>query len=122
MGVPDPHPGRTLYVITRTTKPSQGDIHFHSGDAVELVRSLKARPGKHIYCDGGAQLIHTLLQQDLIDRFIISTVPVMLGSGIRLFSDGRPTRPMSLLRSQHYPSGLLLGEWQLVRPEVDPLQ
>lgn len=114
MGVPDPHPGRTLYVITRTPKPSQGDFHFHSGDVVELVRNLKDKPGKHIYCDGGAQLIHSLLQHDLIDRFIISTVPVLLGGGIRLFQDGRAMRKLELVESRRYVSGLVKSEYRRV--------
>jgi dihydrofolate reductase len=114
MRVPDPHPGRTLYVITRTPKPSQGDIHFHSDDVVELVRRLKATPGKHIYCDGGAQLIHALLQHDLIDRFIISTVPVLLGGGIRLFQEGRAMRKVELVESRQYASGLVKSEYRRV--------
>jgi dihydrofolate reductase len=115
MGVPDPHPGRSLYVITRTPRPSVGDIHFHKDDVVELVRDLKARPGKRIYCDGGAELVHTLLQHDLIDRFIISIVPVLLGGGVRLFKDGRLQQKMKLVRSQSYPSGLVQGEWERSR-------
>lgn len=115
MGVPDPHPGRTLYVITRTPRPSSGDIHFHTGDVVELVRDLKARSVQRIYCDGGAELVRTLLQHDLIDRFIISTVPVLLGGGIRLFKDGRPRQGLKLVRSQAFPSGLVQGEWVRVR-------
>lgn len=112
MGVPDPHPGRTLYVITRTPRPAIGDIRFHTGDVVELVRELKSQPGQRIYCDGGAELVHTLLQNDLIDRFIISTVPVLLGGGIRLFKDGRPRQGLKLVRSQAFPSGLVQGEWE----------
>ena len=34
-----------------------------------LLRDLKSRPGKDIYCDGGAQLVDTLMQHDLIDRY-----------------------------------------------------
>jgi dihydrofolate reductase len=114
MGVPDPHPGRTLYVITRTLKPSQGEIHFRGGDVVDLVRSLKAQAGKHIYCDGGAQLIHILLQHDLIDRYIISTVPVLLGGGIRLFQEGRAMRKLELVESRRFASGLVKSEYRRV--------
>jgi dihydrofolate reductase len=114
MGVPDPHPGRTLYVITRTPTASQAEIHFHSGDVVELVRHLKAQVGKHIYCDGGAQLIHTLFQHGLIDRYIISTVPVLLGAGIRLFQEGRAMRKLELVESRRYASGLVKSEYRRV--------
>ena len=115
MGVPDPHPGRTMYVITRTPRPSLGDIHFHTGDVVELVRSLKASPGKHIYCDGGAELVDTLIKHDLIDRYCITQVPVLLGGGVRLFRDGRPTHALRLLESRSFPTGLVQSWYERVR-------
>ncbi len=115
MGVPDPHPGRTLYVITRTPRPSQGDVHFHNGDPVELLRTLKAQPGRNIYCDGGAELVHLLVSHDLIDRYCISTIPVLLGGGVRLFKDGR--RPCSLVleKSHAFPSGLVQNWYRMQR-------
>ena len=115
MGVPDPHPGRSLYVITSTARPSQGDIHFHTGDVVDLVRTLKAGPGKDIYCDGGAQLMDTLVRQDLIDRYCISVVPVLLGGGIRLFGEGRQQQALRLMESRSYPKGLVQSWYERVR-------
>lgn len=115
MGVPDPHPGRTMYVITRTPRPSVGDIHFHTGDVVELVRKLKSGPGKGIYCDGGAVLADTLIKYDLIDRYCITRVPVLLGGGVRLFRDGRPTHALRLLECRSYPTGLVQSWYERVR-------
>jgi len=111
MGVPDPHPERMLYVITSRPAPSTDHIRFHAGDPVALAKELKARSGKHIYCDGGAELVHAFLQHDMIDRFIISTIPVLLGGGIRLFRERRPQHELKLLRAQSYSSGLVKGEW-----------
>lgn len=115
MGVPDPHPGRELYVVTRTSRPSLGNIHFHTGDVVELVHQLKEQPGKHIYCDGGAQLVDTLISHDLIDRYIISVVPVLLGGGIRLFRDGRPSQALTLTDQRTYASGLVQLHYERAR-------
>lgn len=115
MGVPDPHPGRTMYVITRTPRPSLGDIHFHTGNVVELVRKLKAEPGKGIYCDGGAELVDTLIKHDLIDRYCITRVPVLLGAGVRLFRDGRPKQVVRLIESQSFPTGLVQCWYERVR-------
>lgn len=115
MGVPDPHPERMLYVITSTPGPSTDRIHFHTGDPVALVKELKARSGQRIYCDGGSQLVHTLAMHDLIDRYIISTIPVLLGGGIRLFKAGRPQHDLRHVRSQAFTSGLVQGEWERVR-------
>ena len=115
MGVTDPHPGRALYVVTRTPRPSQGDIHFHTGDVVRLVRGLKATKGKNIYCDGGAQLVDALIQHDLIDRYCISVVPVLLGGGVRLFRDGRPHHALRLVESRGFPKGLVQSWYERVR-------
>jgi len=114
MGVPDPHPERMLYIITSRPGPSTARIRFHTGDPIALVKELKAQSGKRIYCDGGAQLIHTLLQHDLIDRFIISTVPVLLGGGIRLFQEGSEMRKVELMDSTRYASGLVKCEYRRV--------
>ncbi|MEO8591036.1 MAG: dihydrofolate reductase family protein [Flavobacteriales bacterium] len=115
LGVPDPHPGRTLYVITRTPRSAQGDILFHTGDLVELVRELKAKKGRDIYCDGGAQLVDTLIQNDLIDRYCISVVPVLLGAGVRLFREGRPSHVLRLMASRSFPKGLVQSWYERVR-------
>lgn len=115
MGFPDPHPERTLYVITRTPRASQGKIHFHSGDVLELVRKLKAEPGKDIYCDGGATLVDTLIKNDLIDRYCISVVPVLLGGGVRLFRDGRPEQTLRLVESRSYPKGMVQSWYERMR-------
>lgn len=115
MGVPDPHPGKTMYVITRTPRPSQGDVHFHTGDPVELVRALKNRSGKGVYCDGGAELVHLLAEHDLIDRYCISIIPTLLGAGIRLFKEGRPPQPLVLEESRSFASGLVQNWYRRVR-------
>lgn len=115
MGVPDPHPGRRLYVITSSPRPARGDIHFHTGDPIELVRRLKGSTGRDIYCDGGAELANALIAADLVDRYVISTIPVLLGDGIRLFRDGRPQQTLKLLDSRAYPSGLVQNWYERVR-------
>lgn len=115
MGVPDPHPDRMLYVISSRPGASTERIRFHSGDPVDLVKELKGVDGQRIYCDGGAQLVHTLALHDLIDRYIISTIPVLLGGGIRLFKAGRPQHPLRHVRERSYPSGLVQCEWERVR-------
>lgn len=98
--------GRDVYVITRTPRPSIGRTFFHTDGPVALVEQLHRQPGQGIYCDGGAETIRALLQADLIDELIISVVPVLLGSGTRLFQDAGPELALELVDSRSYPSGL----------------
>ena len=97
---------RNVYVITRAERPYIGKTKFYTGDLTELVRQLKSESGKNIYCDGGAEIINELLKNDLIDEFIISVVPVLVGNGTRLFKDGRPEQQLELVNTKTFDTGL----------------
>lgn len=98
---------RDVYVITRTERPNVGRIKFYTGEPTELVHRLKAENGKNIYCDGGAEVINELLKSNLIDEFIISIVPVLLGNGTKLFKDGRPEQLFEFLTVKTFDTGLI---------------
>jgi len=97
---------RKVYVITRTERSGVGKTTFYSGKLSELIEKLKAENGKKIYCDGGAEIINELLKTDLIDEFIISIVPVLVGNGTRLFKDGRPELMLELVSTKTFETGL----------------
>lgn len=97
---------RNVYVITRTERPSVGKTKFYSGSLTELVNQLKNENGKNIYCDGGAEIINELLKNDLIDEFIISIIPVLVGDGTKLFKDGRPEQQLELVSAKTFDTGL----------------
>ena len=97
---------RNVYVITKTIRQSVGKTIFYTGNPIELVQQLKNGNGKDIYCDGGAEIINELLKSELIDEFIISIVPVLVGDGIRLFKDGRPEQQLELVNSKTFDTGL----------------
>jgi dihydrofolate reductase len=102
-----PHADKTSYILTRTPRPSIGTTHFYTGDPGELIRNLKSEPGAHIFCDGGAEVVHTLMKENLIDEIILSVIPVLLGKGIQLFKDGRPELPLRLLSCKQFDTGLV---------------
>lgn len=101
-----PHPDKITYIITHVDRPSIGKTSFWQGDPVALVRQLKTEPGKDIFCDGGATIIHQLLHADLIDEIILSIVPILLGDGVRLFENGRDPLRLQLVSAHVYESGL----------------
>jgi dihydrofolate reductase len=98
---------RDVYVITRTAKPDAGRTKFYTGNLCDLVQHLKSGNGKDIFCDGGAEIVNELLKYDLIDEFIISVVPVLVGDGIKLFKDGRPEQMLELVESKAFDTGLV---------------
>lgn len=97
---------RDVYVITRTERQNVGRTTFYTGNLTELVKRLKSENGKNIYCDGGAEVINELLKHDLIDEFIISVIPVLLGNGTRLFKDGRPEQTLEFIEVKTFETGL----------------
>ncbi len=98
---------RDVYVITRTQRPNVGRTTFHTGSLTDLVEQVKSENGKNIYCDGGAEVINELLKNDLVDEFIISVVPVLLGNGTRLFKDGRPEQLLEFVTAKTFETGLV---------------
>ena len=112
LGVDFPHSDKICYVITRQERKSEKNIVFYNGNPGELVVKLKTSPGQNIFCDGGAEIVNTLIKKDLIDEYIISTIPVFLGKGIRLFDDFRRKTDLKLLSSKSFSSGLVQSHYR----------
>lgn len=110
-----PHADKTSYIITRNTRPDIGKTHFYTGNVKDLVSKLKSEEGKNIFCDGGAEIVNELLKDDLIDEFIISVIPVLVGNGTRLFKDGRPEQPVELVSSKSFEKGLVQLHYKRIR-------
>lgn len=97
--------GMTTYVVTHQMLPDQAEIKFINEPAAALIRRLKQQPGRDIWICGGAEIVGQLLEADLIDEYQLSIMPVILGGGIRLFSEGR--RHLLRLRSSREENGVL---------------
>jgi dihydrofolate reductase len=101
-----PHADKKCYVISGTRTGTDENVEFVA-DPAELVRALKASPGKHIYCDGGGGVVAALLAAKLIDRLIISVIPHLVGDGIRLFREGLPEQELIFRSANSFPTGLV---------------
>lgn len=101
-----PHADKQTFVVTRSKKPDIGKTSFYTGNLKELILTLKEQPGHTIFIDGGAELVNALLNDHLIDEFIISIIPVLVGNGIRLFKDGRPELKLELISTRQFETGL----------------
>jgi dihydrofolate reductase len=84
-----------------------------AGSPAEIVSKLAASGAQHLYVDGGIT-IQRFLRAGLVQRLIITRVPVLIGEGIPLF--GTLPRDVRLhhMATQHYPSGLVKSEYQVV--------
>ena len=90
--------------------PSGAVVERMSGAPAEIVSQLAARGIQHIYVDGGIT-IQGFLRAGLIDRLIVTRVPVLIGEGIPLF--GRLDRdiPLKHVATRQYAGGLVQSEY-----------
>jgi dihydrofolate reductase len=76
-------------------------------DVIEAVKKLKAQPS-NVLVYGSAQLVQSLLQQDLVDEYHLQLHPIVVGMGKRLFDGGLDQKTFKLADYKATPSGLLL--------------
>ncbi len=106
-GLEFPHRNRKCYVFSSSRTGTDDNVEFYSGPPDKLIEKIRGGTGKGIYCDGGANLVQQMINLDLMDQYIISIIPVILGSGIRLFEEASATIKLKLMYSRSYPSGLV---------------
>ena len=94
--------GFTTYVITHNEAYSKEQIVFTDENPVKLVDSLRERSGKNIWICGGANIVQQLMSADRIDRYHISIIPTLLGSGIRLFCGHLKEQKLTLISERNY--------------------
>jgi dihydrofolate reductase len=95
------------YVVSRTlTKPIWRNTEIIRDNVVEAVRALKNQPGGTILTDGSSQLVHTLIENDLVDELHLLMYPLALGGGKRLLPAG-VHQTFTLKSAKPYPSGVV---------------
>ena len=93
-----------------------GVVEQMSGPPGEIVSKLSARGVRHIYVDGGVT-IQNFLRAGLIQRLTITRVPVLIGQGIPLFGTLLNDIRLRHIATQHYPSGLVKSEYEVIGKE-----
>ncbi len=105
-------------VIVLSTRPldfssiKNGVVEQMAGEPAEIVTRLKKRGFKHAYIDGGIT-IQRFLATGLIDRLIITRVPVLIGSGIPLFGPLPHDIRLHHVATRTYKGGLVQSEYEL---------
>ena len=103
----------TKYVASNTRDSSDWQpTVFLSGDLAEKVRELKQTDGPEIYVMGSANMLQTLFKNDLVDALELMIVPITLGTGKRLFSDGTVPASFKVTYSQVSPNGIIIVNYE----------
>src|SRR5712692_2896551 len=89
-----------------------GVVEQMAGPPAEIVSQLAARGAHHLYIDGGIT-IQGFLRAGLIQRLIITRVPVLIGEGVPLFDTLPHDIRLRHVATRHYPSGLVQSEYHV---------
>ena len=111
-----PYGAKPVFVLSTSPlrqAPAGAVVEHMSGTPAEILSLLSARGIQHVYVDGGIT-VQRFLRAGLIQRLIITRVPVLIGDGIPLF--GTLPRDVHLrhIATRHYQSGLVQSEYQVI--------
>lgn len=113
-----PYGQRPVFVLsTRALAPSPTGavVERMSGDPVEIASRLAERGIRHIYVDGGIT-IQRFLRAGLLQRLIITRIPVLLGVGIPLFGDLPHDIRLEHVTTRAFAGGLVQSEYVVAEP------
>jgi dihydrofolate reductase len=104
------------YVASRSlSEPLEwNNSHLLDGDVADGVRKLKEESGRDILMYSSVGLLRALMEQDLVDRFLIWVHPLVLGEGARLFTDS-PRAELELADTTSLPNGLTVLDYVLAK-------
>ena len=85
-----------------------------AGRPHDIVAALQAKGARHLYVDGGFT-IQDFLRAGLIDRLVITRVPVLIGTGISLFGAVPHDIPLEHVATRQYKTGLVQSEYRVIR-------
>jgi dihydrofolate reductase len=82
------------------------------GDAADGLAALKQEDGPELQVHGSANLIQSLLRNNLVDQYRLWVFPVVIGSGKRLFADGTIPSGLKLTASKVSSTGVVIGTYE----------
>jgi dihydrofolate reductase len=107
------------YVVSSTlTDPEWTNTTVLDGDMAEAVSRLKRELDGDIVVHGSAQLVHELLDRDLVDEVRLMVFPVVLGDGKRVFGETGDKKPLRLKDSKIVGDGVAILVYEPAREEA----
>jgi dihydrofolate reductase len=112
---PWPYGDKPVFVLSTrplARVPRAGVVERMSGEPTDIVSELTARGIQHVYVDGGIT-VQRFLRAGLIQRLIITRVPVLIGTGIPLFGAVPHDIALRHVETRQYASGLVQSEYEV---------
>ncbi len=104
------------YVVSSTLdQPAWNNSTVLKGDVLHEVSKLKQELNGEIVVPASFQLVHTLMEHDLVNELRLKIFPVVLGAGGRLFGETSDKKPLRLIDSQTVQGGIAYLTYQPIR-------
>lgn len=97
---------------TSLDKATWNNTTLIKNNVAEEVKRLKELPGKDLVIFGSPRLSHSFMEMDLIDGYVLTVSPVLLGEGTPLFKNVKAKQSLKLVKSEVMPSGALALEYE----------
>ena len=112
--------GIDKYVASRTLdEVDWQNSTLLDGDVETAVAELKEQSGEDIQVIGSGELVQTLIQHDLVDKYQLMIYPLVLGSGKRLFRDGSKRTDLQLVDTKTTGTGVMILTYLPARKEME---
>ena len=82
-----PYKNKECYVFSRQENEDTEDVKFIKEDIIDFTNKLKNEEGKNIWIVGGGDLLHSFIKEKLVDEFIITIAPTIIGGGVPSFKE-----------------------------------
>lgn len=117
---PWPYAGTPVHVMTRQPGPTlpperRGDVRVRLEQPAALLSALWAEGARRVYLDGG-ELVQAFVAEDLVDRVTVTTVPVLIGQGRRLWGGLDADLAWTLEAVRHWDCGFVQTVHRRTRP------
>jgi dihydrofolate reductase len=101
------YPGKVSYILTnQDLSTERTDIYFIRGGVEEVVENVNKKGYQRVWLVGGGKIASLFINRGLVDEYVITVIPTVLGEGIPLFQSV-PELKLDLISVQTYSSGLV---------------
>jgi dihydrofolate reductase len=104
---PFPYSDKDCYVFSRSLMGGDENVEFVDRPVKGFVQNIREHDGSDIWLVGGSELIDAFMNDRLVDEFVVSIHPVVLGEGIPMFRSGLPRQELELKGNDTFSSGLI---------------
>jgi len=113
---PWPYVDKPTFVFTRRTiRTSVENVYFVSGDPQPVLSVPQFSCFNRIWLVGGSTLIASCVKKNLIDEYILTMLPVVLGHGLRLFPSPVSEQWLSLISCRQYDWGVIQLQYKKIQ-------